>query len=117
MTPWIKYIEQLNSDEKLLSIYRKLRHAFQREKWTQEDLVRPPYYPRDVMAYYEQFNGAKNELTKELRMYFDIDTEDLSDYLQHKMKVIDNDTPLSDKKYDYNKEVEDGNQKRNNPRN
>ena len=95
MKPWIKYIKQLNSDEKLLSIYRKLRHAFQREKWTQEDLIKPPYYPRDVMAYFEQFNTAKNELTKELRMYFDIDHNEFVDYLKREMKQIDDETPLN----------------------
>ena len=103
---WQKYIEKLNADKELSDTYRKLRHAFKREGWTEEDLVRPPYYPKDIMSNFQKFSGLRDKLYHELKTYFDIiDHNEFSDYISIRLKQIDLETPL-----------ENGNIKRNNQR-
>jgi hypothetical protein len=95
MRPFEKYIKQLGADKELQSIYRKLRNCFKREGWSEEDLVKPPYYPRDIMRYYQAFSGEHSRLFNEVRMYFDIDHNEFIDYLKKEMKQIDDETPLN----------------------
>ena len=103
---WQKYIEKLNADEELSDTYRKLRHAFKREGWTEKDLVSPPYYPKDIMRNFQKFSGLRDKLYHELKTYFDIiDHNEFSDYISVRLKQIDLETPL-----------ENGNIKRNNQR-
>ena len=103
---WKKFMDELHPESELINVYRKLRHAFQREGWTEKDLERPPYYPNDIMSYFRQFSQLRDELIKELKSYFGtIDQNDFNDYLKDKLKQIDLETPL-----------QDGNIKRNNSR-
>ena len=95
MRPFEKYIKQLGADKELQSIYSKLRHCFKREGWSEEDLVKPPYYPQDIMRYYQEFSGEHSRLFNEVRMYFDIDHNEFIDYLKKEMKQIDDETPLN----------------------
>lgn len=95
MRPFEKYIKQLDADSELQSIYRKLRHCFRREGWSEEDLVKPPYYPQDIMKYYQDFSSEHKRLFNEVRMYFDIDHNEFIDYLKKEMKHIDEETPLN----------------------
>jgi hypothetical protein len=95
MRPFEKYIKQLGADKELQSIYRKLRNCFKREGWSEEDLVKPPYYPQDIMRYYQAFSGEHSRLFNEVRMYFDIDHNEFIDYLKKEMKQIDDETPLN----------------------
>lgn len=104
---WKKYMDEIHPESELASVYRKLRHAFQREGWTQKDLERAPYYPTDIMNYYQKISSLINDLRSELKSYFgDIDNDEFTDYLHSKLKHIDLETPLKD-----------GNIKRNNSRN
>jgi len=104
--PWMKYMDEIYPESELSAVYRKLRHAFQREGWTQEQLERPPYYPQDIMNYYQKISDLVTSLKSEIKSYFgDIDTAEFSDYLQSKLKRIDLEIPLKN-----------GNIKRNNPR-
>ena len=41
--PWQKFMDELHPESELISVYKKLRHAFNREGWTEKDLERPPY--------------------------------------------------------------------------
>jgi hypothetical protein len=103
---WEKYIDKLNADKELQDTYRKLRHAFNREGWTEEDLVRPPYYPTDIMKNFQEFSGLRDKLYHELKTYFDIiDHNEFSDYIGNRLKLIDLEIPL-----------ENGGKKRNNRR-
>ena len=103
---WKQYMESVQPESELIDIYRKLRHAFNREGWTEEDLVRPPYYPNDIMGYYQKFSSLRDVLISELRTYFGtIDDDDINDYLIKKLKEIDLEIPL-----------ENGNIKRDNSR-
>jgi hypothetical protein len=103
---WKKYMDEIQPESELAAIYRKLRRAFQREGWTQKDLERAPYYPNDIMNYYQKISSLIKDLRSELTSYFgDIDNGEFDDYLMDKLKQIDLEIPLKD-----------GNIKRNNSR-
>ena len=90
-----KYVDRLNADRELQDTYRALRHAFNREGWTEEDLVSPPYYPKDIMRNFQEFSGLRNKLYHELKTYFDIiDHNEFSDYIGNRLKLIDLEIPL-----------------------
>ena len=104
---WEKYVNKLNPDRELMEVYRKLRHAFNREGWSEKDLVKPPYYPTDIMSNFQKFSGLSDKLYHELKTYFDIiDHNEFSDYISNRLKLIDIEIPLKN-----------GNIKRNNSRN
>ena len=104
---WKKYVDKLNADRELQDVYRDLRRAFKREGWTEKDLVKPPYYPTDIMKNFQKFSGLRDKLYHELKTYFDIiDHNEFSDYIGDRLKLIDIETPLKN-----------GNTKRNNSRN
>ena len=99
-------MESIKPESELINTYRKLRHAFNREGWSETDLVRPPYYPTDVMENYQKFSSLKNNLIRELKSYFgSVDEDEINDYLIDKLKEIDLEIPL-----------ENGNIKRDNSR-
>jgi hypothetical protein len=103
---WKQYMDTIHPESELARVYRKLRHAFNREGWTDKDLERPPYYPTDIMQNFQKFSSLRNELIHELKSYFGtIDHNDISDYLIDKLKDIDLEIPLKN-----------GNIKRNNSR-
>ena len=104
---WEKYVDKLNADRELQEVYRDLRRAFKREGWSEKDLVKPPYYPTDIMKNFQKFSGLRDKLFHELKTYFDIvDHNEFSDYIGDRLKLIDIETPLKN-----------GNIKRNNSRN
>ena len=104
--PWKRYMDELHPESELANLYRKLRHAFNREGWTEKDLERPPYYPQDIMNGYHKLGNLINDLRSELTSYFgNIDNDDFTDYLHSKLKQIDLEIPLKN-----------GNIKRNNSR-
>lgn len=109
MKPWIKYVKQLDADKELLSIYRMLRHQFQKEGWSEEDLEKPPYYTKEIMSLYERFGVERKRLGVELTKYFgDLDLSDYMDYIQNRMIEVNKETPLSDKRYNYKDYLENG---------
>ena len=98
MEAWKKYISQLNADEKLLDVYRKLRKEFQKEGWSEKDLEKPPYYKIKIMELFEQFGVEQKKLGIEVKSYFgNIELSDYMDYIQNKMKEINDETPLDKK--------------------
>ena len=97
MKHYKKYISVLNADKDILETYRDLRKAFQREGWTEKDLEKPPYYPKDIMGYFQEFSSEHQRLFNEIRMYFNIDHNEFVDYLKESMKHIDDELPLDNK--------------------
>ena len=92
---WKKYMDEIHPESELASIYRKLRHAFNREGWSEEDLKNPPYYPQDIMNGYQKMSYLINDLKSELISYFgDVDNEELTNYIISKLKHIDSEIPL-----------------------
>ena len=92
---WKQYMDTIHPESELARVYRKLRHAFNREGWSEEDLKNPPYYPQDIMNGYQKMSYLINDLKSELKSYFgDIDNEEFTDYLHSKLKNIDLEIPL-----------------------
>jgi len=89
-----KFVSMTNADKEILETYRELRRAFQREGWSDEDLVSPPYYPNDIMRNFQKFSSLRDNLFSELKSFFDIDHNEFVDYFQDKLKDIDLETPL-----------------------
>jgi hypothetical protein len=110
MKPFEKFIKQLDADKNLMSIYRKLRQCFQREGWTEEQLENPPYYPQDIMKYFQEYSNEHSKLFNEVKSFFDIDHNDFVVYLRKEMSRINDETPLN------TNNKKNGNKKRNNTR-
>jgi hypothetical protein len=98
MKPFIKYIIQLDADNELLDDYRKLRYLFQGYGWSEKDLEKPPYYTNDMMFLRGGFNNKLHKLMRELKTFFgNVDVSEVSSYLEHKMKEINQEIPLDNK--------------------
>lgn len=99
---WEKYIKTLDADKEIIETYYELRKIFQREGWSEKDLVSPPYYPNDLMRLFQRFNDVRDKLFFEIRSYFgdDVDFSDFADYLKDKLHKIDLITPLNDGDYE-----------------
>lgn len=96
MTAWKKFIEELNITQKLEEIYFNIRLVLQREGWSDKDLEKPPYYPQDLMGLFHKFQNERDKIIKTIEDYgFEIDINDLTDYIQIKLKSIDKITPLN----------------------
>lgn len=95
MTAWKKFIDELNITEKLEEIYFNIRLVLQREGWSDKDLEKPPYYPQDLMSLFHKFQNERDNIIKTIEEYgFEIDIDDMTDYIQIKLKSIDDITPL-----------------------
>ena len=95
MNVWKNFIEELNLTKKLEEIYFRIRLVLQREGWSDKDLERPSYYPQDLMSLYHKFQNERDVLLKTIKEYgFDVDSNDLINYIQIKLKKIDDITPL-----------------------
>ena len=96
MESWKKFIDELKLTEKLEEIYFRIRLVLQREGWSDKDLEKPPYYPQDLMSLFHKFQNERDKVIKTIEDYgFEIDIDDLTDYIQIKLKSIDNITPLN----------------------
>ena len=95
MNVWKNFIAALNLTKKLEEIYFRIRLVLQREGWSDKDLERPSYYPQDLMSLYHKFQNERDVLLKTIKEYgFDVDSNDLINYIQIKLKKIDDITPL-----------------------
>ena len=96
-TGWQKYLEVIDELKELKSIYRELRMAFRREGWTEEDLKRPPYYPKDILVNFQRFSDEQSRVFILLKDFFDIkDFNEFADYLKEILRIIDLEIPLND---------------------
>ncbi len=96
MKSWEKFIIQLELTKDIEKTYLKMRKIFKREKWNEDDLLRPPYYPNDLMRLFQKFSEERDEIFKTLRDYgFKVDNLMLSSFIKKKLTYIDNETPLN----------------------
>ncbi len=96
MKSWEKFIIQLELTKDIEKTYLKMRKIFKREKWNEDDLLRPPYYPNDLMRLFQKFSEERDEIFKTLIDYgFKVDNLSLSYFIKNKLKLIDNQTPLN----------------------
>jgi hypothetical protein len=90
-----KFIDELNLTEKLEEIYFRIRLVLQKEGWSDADLEKPPYYPQDLMSLFHKFSNERDKILKTISEYgFEVDYNDLLNYIQIKLKKIDDITPL-----------------------
>jgi hypothetical protein len=102
MEAWKKFAESLKLTEEIEKVYFKIREVFQREGWTQEDVEKPPYYPSDVMTLYRQFQPLIQEIEQTIKDYgFNVDGNEVKDYIKNKLSHIDDITPLRKSNGDY----------------
>ena len=95
MEAWKILVKELDLTEDLEKNYFQIRKIFQREGWTQKDIERPPYYPNDLMFLHSKFNQLVRETDRTIREYgFDVDEEEVSNYIIDKLSHIDDITPL-----------------------
>jgi len=91
-----KFIDELKLTEKLEEIYFRIRLVLQKEGWSDADLERPPYYPNELMSLHHKFQNERDKILKTISEYgFDVDYNDLLNYIQIKLKKIDDITPLN----------------------
>lgn len=95
MEAWKILVKELDLTEDLEKNYFQIRKIFQREGWTQKDIERPPYYPNDLMFLHSKFKQLVRETDRTIRDYgFDVDEEEVSNYIIDKLSHIDDITPL-----------------------
>lgn len=95
MKSWEKFVETLDLTKELEETYFDLRKYFQKEGWTQKDIESPPYYPNELMKLFHKFSDQRDEIFYTVRDYgFDVDNSSLTNYIQNKLKSIDDITPL-----------------------
>lgn len=91
-----KFIDELGLTEKLEEIYFRIRLVLLKEGWSDADLEKPPYYPQDLMTLFHKFQNERDKILKTISEYgFDVDNDDLLNYIQIKLKKIDDITPLN----------------------
>lgn len=96
MKPWEKFVENVEITSDIEKTYLKLRKIFKREGWSEKDLETPPYYPSDLMRNFQKFSNQRNDIFRMLKDYgFEVDSNDVTDYIQNKLKKIDEITPLN----------------------
>lgn len=96
MEAWKKFANTLDITNDIEETYLKIRNIFQREGWTEKDLEKPPYYPTDLMRNFQRFSSQRDEIFGLIRDYgFNVDSNDVSDYIQNRLIKIDEITPLN----------------------
>jgi hypothetical protein len=96
MESWKKFANTLDLTKDLEETYTIIRKIFQREGWSDDDLIKPPYYPNDLMKKFQKFSDQRDELFQTIRDYgFNVDNLSVTSYIQGKLKHIDEITPLN----------------------
>lgn len=75
--------------------YFDMRKIFQREEWSEEDLLSPSYFPYDLMELHSRFQPKMREIFQTIKDYgFDVDRDEVHNYIMDKLSHIDDITPL-----------------------
>lgn len=95
MKAWQKFINTLELTNELEELYHSMRKIFQREGWSEEDLLSPNYLPHDLMVLHLQFQPKMKKIGDTLRDYgFDVESWEVNKYIMKKLSHIDDITPL-----------------------
>ena len=95
MKAWRKFADSLELTKDLEQDYFDMRKIFQREGWSEEDLLSPSYFPHDLLALHSKFQPKMREIFQTIKDYgFDVDRDDVHYYIMDKLSYIDNITPL-----------------------
>ncbi len=95
MKAWRKFVDSLELAKDLEQNYFDMRKIFQREEWSEEDLLKPSYFPHDLMALHSKFQPKMREIFQTINDYgFDVDRDEVHNYIMDKLRHIDDITPL-----------------------
>ena len=95
MKAWRKFAESLELTKDLEQNYFDMRKIFQREGWSDEDLLSPGYFPQDLLALHSKFQPKMREIFQTINDYgFDVDRDEVHYYIMDKLSHIDDITPL-----------------------
>jgi hypothetical protein len=95
MKAWRKFVDTLELTKDLEQDYFDMRKIFQREEWSEEDLLSPRYYPQDLMVIHRKFTPKMREIFQTIKDYgFDVDRDEVHYYIMDKLRHIDDITPL-----------------------
>ena len=95
MKGWRKFVDTLELTKDLEQDYFDMRKIFQREEWSEEDLLSPSYFPEDLLILHSKFQPKMNEIYQTIKDYgFDVDRDEVRNYIMDKLSHIDDITPL-----------------------
>lgn len=95
MKAWKKFVNTLELTKDLEQDYFEMRKIFQREEWSEEDLLSPSYFPQDLLQLHSKFQPKIREIIQTIKDYgFDVDTDEVRNYIMDKLSHIDDITPL-----------------------
>lgn len=95
MKAWRKFVDSLELAKDLEQNYFEMRKIFQREEWSEEDLLSPSYFPHDLMVLHSKFQPKMREIFQTIKDYgFDVDRDEVHNYIMDKLRHIDDITPL-----------------------
>jgi len=97
MKPFEKFLEHSLFLREILDIYLELRQHLQEEGFSQKELERVTRPTLKMMLLSEKFNDKKNALFRQIKDYgFEIQQDELNDYILPLLNKIDELTPLRD---------------------
>lgn len=101
MKNWKKFADTLELTKDLEQDYFDMRKIFQREEWSEKDLLSPRYFPQDLLQLHSKFQPKMYKIFQTIKDYgFDVDRDDVRNYIMDRLRHIDDITPLR---------IEDGN--------
>ena len=96
MKPFEKFLESSVTLRELLDTYLELRQHLQEMGFSQEQLSRFMQPTVKMMSLREKFTNKKNALFRQIKDYgFEIEVDDLNEYITPILANIDQLTPLS----------------------
>jgi len=97
MKPFEKFLESSVTLRELLDTYLELRQLLQESGFSQEQLSRFMQPTYKMMSLRERFTNKKNALFRQIKDYgFEIQMDDLNEYIMPLLNKIDELIPLSD---------------------
>jgi hypothetical protein len=97
MKPFEKFLESSVTLRELLDTYLELRQLLQESGFSQEQLSRFTQPTYKMMSLRERFTNKKNALFRQIKDYgFEIQMDDLNEYIMPLLNKIDELIPLSD---------------------
>jgi hypothetical protein len=95
MKAWRKFVDSLELTKELEQDYFDMRKIFQREGWSDKDLLSPRYFPQDLLKLHSKFQPKMREIFQTIKDYgFDVDGDEVHYYIMDKLSHIDDITPL-----------------------
>lgn len=108
MSPSLKFIIQTDLDSNLYVLYRKLRSLFLENGFTESEILRVTDAPDSIWSEHYKIQNEFSNIRNSLKKYGMIDDEnlpsDVSEYLENKMKEIDDEISLDGNKGYYKSE-------------